>query len=242
MLNQKVPSAGIASDYKKRNYMSRQSSYIAVMFIFILIGVSSVSAIEPTPRGFAYSHFIGIRFGAWTLTGDKTVTGEDFSPVELSNATLYTEFFYAHRIKPPVSAEITLGVFSQGDIEYLVDLQSYITAVKIYSMMISAKLHPLPAGSNFPFKPYLRLGGGLVYGSREAIDNNYSYNDYFIEDNEAKLTYVVGAGLDWPVADQVGLNLDFKITPAKFGKPLAGFKDYSGWQLALGIGYIFQPK
>ena len=41
---------------------------------------------------------------------------------------------------------------------------------------------------------------------------------------------------------QIGLNIDFKYSPARFGKPLAGLKDYSGWSLTVGVGYIMKLR
>ena len=34
------------------------------------------------------------------------------------------------------------------------------------------------------------------------------------------------------------INLDFNYTPIKFGEALAGLREYSGWSLKFGIGYI----
>jgi len=220
------------------------NAVVAGLFLFVALSVfpAFAEAIEITKTGFGYSHFAGARFGAWAMLGDETVTDGVSQPVELSAGALYGEFFYAHRVHPMISAEISIGVFSQGDITYDAGSAVYYYGAKVYPILISAKFYPFSANTGHSMHPYLRAGGGVAYGTRDAIDPYYYGYDYFIEDTETKFTYAVGAGVDWAVASQIGLNLDFKYVPIKFGKPLAGFKDYSGWQLVFGVGYIFQSK
>ena len=215
----------------------------AVVILTGLILTGHSSAVEITKTGYGHSHYIGARFGAWAFTEDEAVTEGVSRPVELSSSTLYAEFFYAHRINPMLSAELSIGLFSQGDILYDTQTGQYLTAAKLYPLMLTAKFYPFGSSNITSFYPYLRAGGGLAYGTRDAISTTYTYyDDYFIEDSEAKFTYALGAGFDWPVSSQIGLNLDFKYIPIDFGEPLAGFEKYSGWELTIGVGYIFQSK
>jgi opacity protein-like surface antigen len=200
-----------------------------------------IEAVERTPNRYSSCHFVGGRFGPYIFTGNEMVADELSNPVDFSSSSLYAEFFYAHRLAPVLSAEFSFGVFSQGDLEYIIGEDVLLGSVKVYPILLSLKYYLVPIEVGIWRYPYIRLGGGLIYGSREATVTYY-YQDYFTEDSEAKFTYTVGAGIDLPVADQIGLNLDFKYTPVKFGKPLAGFRDYSGWELSVGVGYIVKSK
>ncbi len=223
-----------------RNY--KIPAFFSVIIIAGFFAFAPADAVEMTKTGYAYSNYIGARFGAWVFTADEKVTEGVTQPVELSSGTVYAEFFYSHRIHPLLAAELSIGFFSQGDIVYNVASNQYYTAAKLYPIMITAKFYPFGAKKGMSAFPYLRAGGGLAYGTRDQINYDYIGYDYFIEDSEAKFTYAVGAGFDWPVSSQIGLNLDYKYIPIDFGKPLAGFEKYSGWQLTIGVGYIFQSR
>ena len=222
--------------------MTKKTLIIWLAFMLVVSGLLSpgLYAIEKRPGGFEQSHFVGGRAGAWALNGNDAFIDslEDFS-----SSALYVEFFYAHRLAPISSLELSIGLFSQGDMKYNSDQGIIVGAVKIYPIFLSGKIYPLSAVQSMSFLPYLRLGGGIVYGTRD-ISTVY-YNDpanYYVEESQTKFTYLWGAGIDWPIADQIGLNVDFKYTPAKFGKPLAGLEDYSGWTLTFGVGYILKPR
>ncbi len=214
-------------------------SSIILLLIFSLVLSANLFAVEKKQPGrFGNSNLVGGRFGAWTMT-----TNEDFldSLTDFSSSALYAEFFYAHRVAPFLATEFSIGIFSQGDLEYNDGITT--GAVKMYPIFISAKLYPFSKYKNFSLWPYLRVGGGLIYGTRDF--NSIYYDDpanYYVEESEIKITYTWGIGIDWPLADQIALNIDFKNTPVKFGKSLAGLKDYSGWSLTFGVGYILKSK
>lgn len=222
--------------------MTNRTYYLSIIFLLILSFAlsSDLYAVEKNRTGFGNSHFLGGRFGAWVMTTD-----EDFidSLTDFSSSALYAEFFYAHRIAPFLSGEFSIGIFSQGDLEY--DTEAGITkgAAKLYPFFLSAKLYPLSKYKNISLWPYLRIGGGIVHGTRDFTSIYYdNTSNYYLEESQTKITYTWGFGIDWPIADQIGLNIDFKNNPVKFGKQLAGLKEYSGWSLTFGIGYIMRSK
>ncbi len=223
-------------------YTFRRSCHILLFIILFSSAVFAVdvNAVDSKPIGFGNNNFAGGRFGAWVMTTD-----EDFldSLTDFSSSALYAEFFYAHRIAPFLSTEVSIGIFSQGDMAYDTDAGVTIGAAKIYPFFISGKIYPVNNLGNSSLYPYLRLGGGIVHGTRDY--NTIYYGDpanYYLEESETKITYLLGAGIDWPIADQIGLNIDFKYAPVKFRNALAGLKEYSGWNLAFGVGYIFKSK
>ena len=224
--------------------MNKQRALIIAICLIpgFLLMATDLAALEKNPRSFGTAHYAGARVGAWVMTGTNDIEDYQGNPIDFAGSSLYAEFFYAHRLNPRMALEFSIGIFSQGDIEYLTTEETLLGTVNVYPFLISGKVYPLTGIRGTSWYPYLRLGGGVVYGNRDATSTYYYYDDYFLEESQLKITYMVGAGIDWPVADQIGLNLDFKYVPVKFGKALAGFRDYSGWELTFGIGYIFRSR
>jgi opacity protein-like surface antigen len=160
--------------------------------------------------------------------------------MEISGSGVYAEFFYAHRVSAPLSVEISLGIFNRGDFKYYAKRDMLVGGVNIYPIMISAKIYPLYIVNSFPLHPYLQAGGGLIYAKQDAI--SYLYDVVLTNDSETKFTYIFGAGVDWPLFDQIALCLNYKYIPAKFKNEMAGIRDYSGWQISFGAGYLFGSK
>lgn len=203
----------------------------------------SVSGLELQKKGFADKSFIGGRIGAWSNIGDdNTPAGSDFDG-DFSSSAVYGEFFYAYRVAAPLALEFSLGIYSRGDIEYSSQTNVFIGAVNIYPILVSAKLYPLYSFGQLPFHLYFQPGGGVVYANQTIIDYDdyyyYYYYGYTGEESETKLTYFLGGGVEVPVSDKIGLTMNYKYIPVEFGEPLAELKDYSGWTLTFGVGYIF---
>lgn len=218
--------------------------FFSIAFCLLIFGTALLPAdlygIEIQRQGFAYKNFAGGRFGAWTGIGETKAHYTTGDSLTFSRSSLYAEFFYAHRIKPSLALEFSMGIFSRGDFKYYTTDNVLLGSVNIYPILLSAKLYPLASIQNLRFFPYLQAGGGIIYGKQNATD--YNYGIVFTNDSETKLTYILGGGIDWPVADQIGLCANYKYIPAKFGKMLSGVRDYSGWQISFGVGYIFASK
>jgi opacity protein-like surface antigen len=190
---------------------------------------------------FLNKHFAGGRIGVWSNTGDDEIPGDTAYSLDFSKSSLYAEFFYAHRISRPLSIEFFVGIYSRGDVEYFREENTLVSSASLFPFILSARLYPLYSVNNLPFHPYLQPGIGLVYGKQDIIDYDVYY-DYGIigENSRTKFTYSLSAGIDVPVADQIALTLNSRYTPVEFGKPLAQLKDYSGWAVTFGVGYIFK--
>ena len=201
------------------------------------------SGLDLVKKGFEDKNFAGARLGAWTNLGDKNTPSASEFDMEFDNSSVYGEFFYAFRIAPPLAGEITLGLYSRGDVQYSSTTSTYVGAVNLYPMFLSAKIYPFYKLDRLPFYLYFQPGFGFVYGSQDVIDYNdyyyYEYYGYAPSDTETKFTYILGGGVDWPIASNIGLTSSYKYMPVKFGEALAGVKDYSGWTLTIGVGYIF---
>jgi hypothetical protein len=201
---------------------------------------ASLSAVEIVSNHYLQMHSAGGRLGIWTSTGDKTTVDSDGDRFEPSKSSFYGEFFYAHRLAPSFAAEISIAIFSRGDFKYLTREDVLLGSVNIYPVFLTGKLYPLAQLQNISIHPYFQFGGGIVHASRSGID--YYYGVEFTDESETELTYTLGGGLDFPVAEQICLLANFKYLPVKFSNPLVGIKDYSGWQLSVGLAYTFRSK
>jgi opacity protein-like surface antigen len=207
----------------------------------LLIPIQPMAGITPEESGYLDRNFAGGRVGAWTNTGDESAPPESDFSLDFSKTSIFGAFFYLHRLKRFIAAEFSFGIYSRGEIKYVAETDTYLGSVNLYPIMLSMKLYPLSFFRNIPFHVYLQPGFGLVYGKQDVVD----YIDVFgaglvIAESRTKITYMLATGVDWPIARQIGLTMNFKYTPVKFGKPLAQIEDYSGWALTFGIGYIFR--
>ncbi|SYZ73952.1 hypothetical protein TRIP_C60222 [Candidatus Zixiibacteriota bacterium] len=210
---------------------------VTLVFIGGILEPARTSAVEIVPTDLGHKHFAGVRIGAWTSTGGSSALNDS---LQYSKSSIYAEFFYAHRFVPALAGELSIGIFSRGDFHYLVQQDVLLGTVNLYPIMLSAKIYPLAGLSGSKIYPYIQAGGCLFFGRRTATDYYYGYD--FVDQSDTKITYVVGGGIDFQVADQIGLTSNVKYIPVKFGSPLAGIKDYSGWQVSFGVGYIFGKK
>ena len=215
---------------------------ILVLAGLLIILPAGSFGLELEKEDFSNKNFAGVRIGAWTNSGDEAIPEQSEFSSEFSKSSVYAEFFYSHRIASPLAAEFSLGIYSRGDVEYYSTSDVFVGAVNIYPIFVTAKLYPLYSFENLPFYLYAQPGFGLVYASQSIIDYDdyyYYYYGYTAEDSETKFTYSLGGGVEIPVSTQIGLTMNFKYIPVKFGEPLAEIEDYSGWTLTFGAGYIF---
>lgn len=215
---------------------------IAVMFLILIVGTVQVSALDLVKKNeFRNKHFLGARIGMYSNTSNEIPTGNDEYTLDFSSGSLFAEFFYAYSIVKPLSIEFSMGVFNRGDVAYNSQDNVWDRAVLIYPFWLSGKFYPL-FNARTRIHPYLQSGIGMIYGRRDKInvELSYIYNDYVTNtDSEVKFTYLLGGGIDFQVHSKIALTASVKYMPVKFGQPLAEVKDYSGWLLTFGAGYLF---
>ncbi len=223
----------------------RKFRLLLIMLVMSILIMAAKYTFAGEKRGpvFLDQNFAGGRIGVWTNLGDEKEVGDTAYTLDFAKSSIYAEFFYAHRIARPLALEFQFGIYSRGEMEHIRNDTSdiFISTVNIYPVMITAKFYPLYKFERAPFHIFLQPGFGLVVGTQNIVDYDYYYN-YGFDNSEtrAKFSYMLGGGIDWPVADQIGLTFAGKYIPVTFGKALANAKDYSGWTLTFGIGYIFK--
>lgn len=219
------------------------SGHVFLVSLLLAIGIAvaaphTVAGLELTRTDFHEKDFIGGRLGVWTNTGADDA-GLDSVALDFSSSSVYGEFFYAYRLARPIAIELSLGLYSRGEVKYIRVNDTYIGSVNLYPLLIGAKIYPLSAITKGSFHLNVQPGVGLVYGKQDVISYGYTGYALLSEQSRAKFIYFLGVGADWALSYQIGLTASFKYMPVEFGKPLAELDDYSGWTLAFGVGYIF---
>ncbi len=206
-------------------------------FLIFLTFAGAAMADEADPYGFLSKKFIGARLGVWVNSGDSLAPGNN----NVSNTTFYGEFFFSRHIWPAIAGEFIVGLYGRGNVELTNGGNTYRGQLSIYPILVTAKFYPLAGLPMIQLKPYLQAGGGLIVGNRPTFTYVDAYYGYDVQQQtKADITYVLGAGFDFPVADQIALTANFRYTPANFGGDFDGAKDFSGYQFTIGAGYIFK--
>ncbi|HOD66891.1 MAG TPA: hypothetical protein PKM94_09390, partial [candidate division Zixibacteria bacterium] len=205
---------------------------------------------EPTTSQlFLQSHQAGVRLGPWFNLGDmppargETSGGEEVFKTNFHDASFLFEGFYAHRLTPALMGELSLAILNRGSVTFTAGNQTNVGNVLVYAGLLQAKVYPL-AGGGASVQPYLTAGGGLYVGRRSvqftSVPEGYYYPN-IDEETAAKISYAVGGGIDWPIASQIGLEINAKYCPIPFGKPLMTIEDYDGLAVSIGIKYLYRP-
>lgn len=183
---------------------------------------------------------VGLRIGAWVAQGGDV--NELNVTAEFPDASFYTEIYYDHRFTPAIIGEISLGVSTRGDATYLDGDNKYVGTINLYPMLLQLKISPL-AGGLSGFRPYLIGGGGVVVGKQSTdIVIGPSLPLYLNEESQTDLLVVLGGGIDIPLSEQLGLNINGKYHWIDFGDNLAGLTDYSGMAISVGVAYFLHKK
>lgn len=220
--------------------LARFFTLISIAFWGLLLFPAGLFGQSDKGPVFLDRNLTGGRIGVWTNMGEEDVSPDADYSLEFSEGSIYAEFFYGWRINRALCLEIQLGLYSRGEVEYFRNSSKFIGSVNIYPIFLATKLYPLYAFEKIPVHLYIQPGFGIVIGSQSVVDYDVYYDYALVEQQtRAKLTYMLSTGLDWPVADQISLLFNYKYVPVKFGKPLAQLKDYSGWSVTFGVGYIF---
>lgn len=219
---------------------------ILVGFILSVLTVGANALEISRPADFYKKHFAGGRIGAYSNTSGELPQQDAGFLHDFSSSSIYAEFFYAYRLARPLAAELSIGIFSRGDASYisLADTAGNFVSdaisnpVIMYPIWFSLKIYPLYK-FDMPVHLFIQPGVGLIFGRHDIIDY-ITYSTYAVAtESRAKFAYLLAAGVDYPISQRLALTAGFKYLPADFGKPLARVEDYTGWTLAVGIGYLF---
>lgn len=229
--------------------LSQVSLWLICLLVSLALTGQSIAgeADEQTSPWFS-SHQVGIRLGGWanqgglpadSIDGDSPAT---FIETDFSNGSFYFEGFFGYRISSALMSEVSLGIVSRGDVIFVeASGEASFGTLLIYPILVKLKLYPL---STLPakFHPYVFAGGGLYYG-RHDIQIAQGFDSFlrqrFGEASETTFNYVLGGGIDWPLASIVAMDLQVQYMPIDFSEELIGVRDYSTFTITVGVKYLF---
>jgi opacity protein-like surface antigen len=214
----------------------------AVGLVTLLCMVAMAQDTAPdTKLAFAYRHQAGIRLGAWANLGETPIpfdtSGDSRYEADIKDASFYFEGYFAYRFNPTLMGELSVGIVSRGDISVEEGGFSYFGNLTLYPIQLRLKVYPLSQTSG-KFYPYL-MGGISVYHGRHDVQFTDDYWGFFREPSQTAVSYTVGAGMDMPIASQIGLDAAVTFMPINFSETLFTIKDYDALTITVGVKYLF---
>lgn len=203
---------------------------------------------EDTRPLFQRQHQAGVRLGVWANNGDsppaRTVDTANFieQTSDINSASFYLEGYFGLRLTKMLMAEISFGLSNRGDIitrDTQYDIND-VAALNIYPILLQLKVYAPPI-MNGKLYPYIAAGGGIYYARNSIQVTDEYYYAQFREASETDFNYVLGAGFDYVLASQIGLDFTAKYMPINFSDRLVGVKDYSALTITVGVKYLYLP-
>lgn len=219
--------------------------WFAALFLAVALPVSDGLCLEVKPSGvarFNTQNQAGIRVGVWRNRGEKPPaageSGASTFKTDVGSGSFYFEAYFGYRIFPPAALEVSFGIVNRGDVTIRDQGKSYIGNLLVYPVQIRGKLYPL-AYSSSSVQPFLMVGGGLYHGRNDIqfVSENAQF-DGFVGDSQTDFNAVFGAGCDWPLANNVGVDAAVSFMPISFSRGLFSVHKYDALTVTLGIKYL----
>jgi opacity protein-like surface antigen len=216
-----------------------------VVLVFVAATLSAQERAASERTGFAWKHQAGLRLGVWGNMGNlppqSDTSGASKYEADIKDASFYFEVYFAYRFHPAIMAELSIGIVNRGDVTVEETAGGYTDTyygnLTVYPVQLRAKFYPFASTTGKLF-PYLS-GGVAVYHGRHDIQ--FTTDPFFISENaRTSFSYTLGAGIDHPLARQVGLDLNVTFMPINFSKELFFVKDYEALTVTVGVKYLFQ--
>ena len=206
------------------------------------------NTVERIKNGFSSKHQLGIRLGVWQNRGDTPLESgqlgastESNFKTNLKQSAFNFEGYFAYRLLSWAMVELSLGSVNRGSVTISEDNASDIGNLILYPILVQLKFYPLSTLTS-GFQPFVIGGGGLYYGRRTVqFTNSSDYYANWQEESGTDFNYVIGGGVDWPVADILSLDLTVKYMPINFSKPLVTMQNYNAIAFSIGIKYLYLP-
>lgn len=187
-------------------------------------------------------HQVGARLGVWGNLGGSgpqaDTIGSSYYDTDIKEASFYLEGYFGYRLSRPLVMELVGGIVNRGDVSIDDNGESFIGNLVLYPIQLRLKLYPL-SGTASALQPYIMGGGGLYHG-RNNIQFSNSYNPFirYIGESQTDLNYVLGGGVDWPVAGSLALDINAAYFPIHFSKDLIFIRDYKAITVTVGAKYV----
>ena len=243
-----MPAKSIIASMKEFEMMRRFIVPVIAGFLVLSAGYAEaqvqVSDGVKKASTFNERHQAGVRIGLWSNLGDEAVVDSTVGALswktDIGNSNFYFEAFAGYRINSLAMAEVSFGFVNRGSVTLFENPYSYVGNLLVYSILLQLKIYPVPTLPG-RLHPFLVGGGGLFYGRHDVqFTTDYDFFYYFNEKSATDFNYVIGGGVDWQLADYLGIDFSVKYMPIGFSKELVTMKDYDALTFAVGIKYLFE--
>lgn len=188
---------------------------------------------------------MGIRLGVGHFNQDTPDQEYVNYNITADQNGFYSELFYNWHFINELALDIGLAVINRGEFRWQVPEGSFFGSINVYPISVGLKVRPFASVLSKNYQPYFS-GGGSVYVGRAVIEGGTVYNPYIYIDSpdrtQTDIGWWVGAGFESFISASIMITSSFRYHGIKFGDTVGGFKDYTGYQISLGVGYIFKSS
>lgn len=195
---------------------------------------------------FFKSHQLGARIGVWANMGDippRLLVDQSSNATQASkitNSNFYFEGYFAYRISPLIMMELSFGISNRGSVTLTKSGTTNVGNLIIYPMLVQAKFYPF-SFFHSRFQPYITGGGGMYYGSRSTQISTTGFL-VRLDESGTDFYYSIGGGIDVPLANSLGLELNAKYMPINFSNSLIAIEKYDGLSITIGLKYFIRQR
>lgn len=221
------------------------------LLILLALGLSPLTATAGSsdqPVGNKGNQLVGIRIGAYHFTTEEKLSLSKGLEVSGGSKDAVTaELFYNYFVLDQLAFELSLGNSSRSDITFKSDeIGEFFGTVNVYPIALGVKLTPLSGIVHEHFQPYVHGGGSLVI-TREIFEGIRSidleeYLDRGGEQSSTDFGWWAGAGFESYVSSRICVTSNFKYHAIDYSESIGGYKNHSGYQIMVGVAYIFRKK
>jgi len=218
---------------------------MALALIVLSAGNASAAPESDSADLFRRQHQAGGRIGVWSNQGELPpaagqVNDSGSFKTNIHGASAYIEGFFGYRLLPWLTAELTLGTVNRGSVSIEEQGAKDVGSLIIYPIQVQLRLNS-PRLHRTGLYPFAVVGGGLLYGRRTVQFTNAGYySSNWQEESATDFNYVVGGGVDWPVAEQIGLEFSVKYMPMNLS--LVTIEKQDALAFTVGVKYLYQRK
>lgn len=213
--------------------MRKSLTTIAVVALLLTLAGGSVA------EDLSDRTMVGGRAGVWVNTGDEgplLIPTSLITTVEqdINDAGLYAELIYSHGFSSLLRFDFSLGITTRTDL--VSNAQDIFGSVNMYPIQFALRLYPLGSVSLGNLHPYALGGAALTIASQSRQGVGSFFGD---SRTKASVDFLLGGGVDIPVAAQIALNFSGKYHHIDFGEDsFNNVRDFSGFSATFGIVYM----
>ncbi len=187
------------------------------------------------------NQMLGVRFGVHSFTTNEEGTFEDLDVNTSTDVSFAAEFYFNYFLVDKLGMELSLGSAHRGEVVFRDSNSALVSygSANVYPMSVGLKATPLSGWVSDHYQPFFLIGGSLVVARRIFETGDLGLYAYGTE-SETDFGWFWGAGFESYISHSICVSSSFKQYSIDYSDYIAGYKDHSGWQIIVGIAYIWR--